>query len=287
MKMYQREFPVELMSKVLKVSPSAFYAWKNGSSTYRIVRELDVKEKIESIFIDSRYSYGSPRIHAYLQENGHKVSRGLVARVMRKFGLRSVHARKFKVTTDSKHKYPVSENILNREFEASHPSQKWVSDLTYISTNEGWLYFTVIIDLFDRKVIGWALSDNMTAKQTTVKAWKMALNNRPILDELIFHSDRGIQYACSEFTQLIKLPHVRQSMSRKGNCWDNAVAESFFKTLKKECVYRNKYRTRSEAELSIFQWVEGWYNTNRIHSTLKQKSIKQFNNQTNNDTLAA
>ncbi len=157
----------------------------------------------------------------------------------------------------------------------------------YNSTKEGWLYLTVIPELYDRKEIGWAMSDNMTAHDTVIVAWRMAKNNRPIIDELLFHSDRGIQYACNEFKQTINHPLITQSMSRKGNCWDNIVAESFFKSLKKECVYRNKYLTRKEAEMSVFQWMEGWNNTNRIHSALKQKSIQMFNNQKNNQTLAA
>jgi putative transposase len=287
MKMYQKLFPVEMMCRVLKVSSSAFYAWRNGCSSSRLKKELELKEAIESIYNGSHYTYGSPRVFEALKQAEHKVSRSLVARVMKKFGFRSIHAKKFKITTNSSHKYPVAENILDRDFTATRPAQKWVSDLTYISTKEGWLYLTVILDLYDRKVIGWAMSDNMTARDTVVVAWRMAKKNRPIIDELLFHSDRGIQYACNEFTQTINHPLITQSMSRKGNCWDNAVAESFFKSLKKECVYRNKYQTRKEAEMSVFQWMEGWYNTNRIHSALKQKSIQMFNNQKNNQTLAA
>jgi transposase InsO family protein len=287
MKMHQKQFPVEMMCKVLKVSSSSFYAWKNGSTSKRIRKELLLKDTIESIYNGSHYTYGSPRVYELLKQAEHKVSRSLVARVMRKYGFRSIHAKKFKVTTDSSHKYPVCENILDRDFTAVRPAQKWVSDLTYIATKEGWLYLTVILDLYDRKVIGWAMSNNMSARDTTVCAWNMANLHRPITGELLFHSDRGIQYACNEFTQTINHPLITQSMSRKGNCWDNAVAESFFKSLKKECVYRYKYQTRKQAELSVFQWIEGWYNTNRIHSALKQKSIQMFNNQKNNQILAA
>lgn len=287
MKMHQKQFPVEMMCRVLKVSASAFYAWKNGSCSKRQRKELELKDAIESIYNGSHYTYGSPRVYEVLKQAEYKVSRSLVARVMKKYGFRSIHAKKFKVTTDSSHKYPVAENVLDRDFTATRPAQKWVSDLTYIATKEGWMYLTVILDLYDRKVIGWAMSNNMTASDTVVIAWRMANLNRPITDSLIFHSDRGVQYACHEFTQTIKHPLITQSMSRKGNCWDNAVAESFFKSLKKECVCRYKYQTRKQAELSVFQWMEGWYNTNRIHSALKQKSIQMFNNQKNNQTLAA
>lgn len=287
MKMYQREFPVEKMSFVLGVSSSAYFAWKNGTSTKRIEKELRLKEKVEQIYNGSHYTYGSPRVFSILKAANEKVSRSLVARVMRKYGFRSLHAKKFKVTTDSKHSYPVAQNILDRDFTATRTGEKWVSDLTYIPTKEGWLYLTMILDLYDRKVIGWSMSHNMTTSDTSVKSWKMAINNRPIYDELLFHSDRGVQYASEEFTQTIKHPKITQSMSRKGNCWDNAVAESFFKSLKTECVYQHKFKTRNEAKMAVFQWIEGWYNTNRIHSFLKNKSILEFNNQKNNQTLAA
>ena len=263
------------MCNCFKVSPNAFYDWKSGKSTKRIQREKVLSEKIKNIWVESRYTYGSPRVWEELQKVEGKVSRSLIARVMRKYGFRSVHKKKFKVTTDSKHTYPVSENMLNRDFTADRIAQKWVSDLTYIHTKEGWLYLTVVIDLFDRKVIGWSFSSGMTAQETVIPAWRMACQNRPIMDELIFHSDRGIQYACKAFRNLLKSSLITQSMSRKGNCWDNAVAESFFKTLKVERVYQRAYLSRNEAKLDLFQYIEGWYNTRRIHSANKQKSIWQ------------
>jgi putative transposase len=145
----------------------------------------------------------------------------------------------------------------------------------------------MILDLYDRKVVGWSMSDNMTTSDTSVKSWEIAVNNRPILKDLLFHSDRGVQYASDEFTKTIKHPKITQIMSRKGNCWDNAVAESFFKSLKTECAYQHKFNTRNEAKIAVFQWIEGWYNTNRIYSFLKNKSILEFNNQNKNQTLAA
>ena len=263
------------MCACFKVSPNAFYDWKSGKSTKRIQREKVLSEKIKNIWVESCYTYGSPRVWEELQKAEGKVSRSLIARVMRKYGFRSVHKKKFKVTTDSKHTYPVSENVLNRDFTADRIAQKWVSDLTYIHTKEGWLYLTVVIDLFDRKVIGWSFSNGMTAQETVIPAWRMARENRPIKNELIFHSDRGIQYACKAFRNLLKSSLITQSMSRKGNCWDNAVAESFFKTLKVERVYQSTYLSRNEAKLDLFQYIEGWYNTRRIHSSNNQKSIWQ------------
>lgn len=287
MNVYQELFPVEKMCKVLKVSRSGYYSWKRGDISVRKIREIDLSKRIEVIHEQSHKTYGSPRIFTVLKDSGTSVSRSLVARVMRKYGIRSVHAKKFKVTTDSKHAYPVADNVLNRDFKADRKAQKWVSDLTYILTKEGWLYLTVVLDLYDRKVIGWAMSEGMSTAETIVPAWRMAVNNRPIVEPLIFHSDRGVQYASNEFKNELKNTLITQSMSRKGNCWDNAVAESFFKSLKKECVYRNKYQTRQEAELSVFQWIETWYNTNRIHSSLGNKSIKEFEKSINNQNLAA
>lgn len=259
-----------------KVSPNAFYGWKSGKSTKRIEREKVLSEKIKGIWEESNYTYGSPRVWKVIQQAEGKVSRSLIARVMQKYGFRSVHKKKFKVTTDSKHTYPVSENVLNRDFKADRIAQKWVSDLTYIHTKEGWLYLTVIIDLYDRKVIGWSFSNGMSAQETVIPAWRMACQNRPIQNELIFHSDRGIQYACKAFRNLLDKPLITQSMSRKGNCWDNAVAESFFKTLKVDRVYQRTYLSRNEAKMDIFQYIEGWYNTRRIHSANNQNSIWQI-----------
>jgi len=167
---------------------------------------------------------------------------------MKAAGIRARIPRRFVVTTDSRHNYPVAPNILNREFAASRPGQVWVSDITYIKTNRGWLYLTVIIDLFDRKVVGWSMSKGMTAEETIIAAWRMAVNNRPINQELIFHSDRGVQYACTKFTNILNVNKwVQRSMSRKGNCWDNAVAESFFKTIKIESVYNETYQNHDHA----------------------------------------
>lgn len=287
MKRNSNTFLVGKMCKMLKVSESAYYDWLSGKTTKRIEREKEVKELVQKIWEESRYTYGSPRVWDTIQQvkKNPRVSRSLIARVMKKYGFHSCHKKKFKATTDSKHNKPVAENILNREFLAEKPSKKWVSDITYIWTLEGWLYLTTVIDLFDRKVIGWSLSTGMTAQETIVKAWRMALLNRSIEDGLLFHSDRGIQYASDKFRNILKKNNVIQSMSRKGNCWDNAVAESFFKTLKKECVYRYTFRTRKEAELVVFDYIEAFYNQKRFHSTIKN-TISNFTNQQKESNLS-
>jgi transposase InsO family protein len=195
---------------------------------------------------------------------------------MRKAKITVKYKKKFRVTTDSKHTYPVADNLLNRDFTPNRVVRAWVSDITYIRTRQGWLYLTIILSLADRKVIGWALSAGLSAKETSLAAWRMAIGNRPVTGPLIFHSDRGVQYACHEFVSLLKAnKHVKRSMSRKGNCWDNAVAESFFNTLKREWVSRFVYNNRKMAELSIFDYIESWYNTNRLHSTIDYNTPRE------------
>ena len=277
MKDYQKEFPVGKMCKVFKVSKSRFYEWRNNLSSTRDNANRALLFEIKRVHQRSKASYGSPRIADELNANGFKVSRPRVARLMKQNKIRAIHAKKFVVTTDSGHKYPVAENKLDRIFSAKLQGQVWVSDITYINTAKGWLYLTVIIDLFDRKVVGWSLSRDLSAENTSVAAWKMAVKNRTPSSKLLFHSDRGIQYACQEFTNLLtSYKNVERSMSRKGNCWDNAVAESFFKTIKVELIYRNKYLSTNEAALSIFEWIETWYNKNRRHSALKNLTINEF-----------
>jgi len=265
------------MCKVFKVSRSGFYAWQNHMPSKRDNENRMLLCEIMRVHERSKASYGSPRMTDELRARGFDVSRPRVARLMRKNGIRAVHAKKFVVTTDSKHRYPVVENKLDRDFSAGESGRAWVSDITYVKTAKGWLYLTVVLDLFDRKVLGWSQSDDLCAEKTTVAAWKMAVVNRPPSKKLIFHSDRGIQYACHDFVNLLdSYKCVERSMSRKGNCWDNAVAESFFKTIKVELIYRNGYREKKEAALSIFEWIETWYNRNRRHSALGNMTINEF-----------
>ncbi len=234
---------------------------------------------IKTVYTASKFRYGSPRITKELNMNGIAVSKVLVARIMKQHHLKSIVSKRYKVTTDSSHRYPVVTNVLNRNFTTTKPNNVWVSDITYVKTQQGWLYLTTVIDLYDRKVIGWALSNTMKTRQTVIAAFKMAKNNRPLQEQqpLIFHSDRGIQYACDEFVTLLNAhPNIIRSMSRKGNCWDNAVAESFFKTLKTELVYHNNYQTKQQAELSIFEYIETFYNTKRRHQQLNNLTIKEY-----------
>ncbi|MBA7587405.1 IS3 family transposase ISLbl1 [subsurface metagenome] len=280
-------FPIEKMCKALKVCRSSYYYWLKRKASKRDIEKRDLSEKIRIIYYKSKQIYGSPRITMALCNEGIIVSRQRVARLMKEMNLRSIIRKKFVVTTDSKHNYPVVKNKLNRNFQVDGTGKAWVSDITYIRTSQGWLYLTVIIDLGDRKVVGWSLSRSLKTFETVVPAWIMAVNNRPITQKLIFHSDRGVQYACNEFkTLLTGYKLVERSMSRKGDCWDNAVAESFFKNLKVEWVYQNKYRTRRQAALSIFEYIETWYNTGRIHTTLKM-SMKEYNEKKSNQKLVA
>lgn len=264
------------MCKVLKVSCSGYYYWLKHPVGTRQLKSQQLLAQIRQVYDRSQSRYGSPRIADDLKESGVKVSRNRVARLMNKANIKSIMYKKHRVqTTDSKHDYPVANNLLNRDFSAERLGQKWVSDITYIRTDEGWLYLTAILDLADRKVIGWALSDTLKAVDTSIAAWQMALKNRPLINDLLFHSDRGVQYACSEFRDQFKDLPVLQSMSRKGNCWDNAVAESFFKTLKCEMVNHIHFETRQQAKLATFEYIEGWYNRRRKHSTLDYQTPLQ------------
>lgn len=267
------------MCIVLRVSSSSYYKWKTRPLSNRERRKREIKKQIRSIYFVSNQRYGSPRIAVELGSSDFKTSRITVAKYMKELGLRSKLSRKFRVTTDSKHNYLVADNILNRNFLFSSPSQAWVSDITYLQTKDGFLYLTAIVDLFDRKVIGWSLSTGMSTAETNLAAWKMAVKNRKLGNGLIFHSDRGVQYASKKFTNTLEFYGVKSSMSRKGNCWDNAVAESFFKSLKTELIYGNKLITREQMELEIFEDIEIWYNKKRSHSTLNYRTIEEFNNQ--------
>lgn len=277
----EKYFPIEKMCKVLELSSGSYYKWKTKSISDRIQRQIFIKQKITSIYFASKQRYGSPRITIELNILGFKTSRITVAKYMKQLGLQSKLSKKFKVTTNTKHNYLVVENVLNRQFLVTNSSRVWVSDITYIQTKEGFLYLTTIIDLYDRKIIGWSLSNCMSTEKTTLAAWKMATSNRKIQKGLIFHSDRGVQYANKKFANTLESYGIKRSMSRKGNCWDNAVAESFFKSLKTELIYGNKLLSKQQMELEIFEYIEIWYNKKRRHSALKYMTIEEFNNKTN------
>lgn len=277
------------MCKMFKVSKSGYYSWLSGTVSKTWLYNEKLTTLIRTIFSESFESYGAPRIKTALEAYGYYISIPRVARIMKANNLYAQRTRKFKTTTDSKHNYPVAPNILNQDFKVQRSDQVWVSDITYIETKQGWVYLTVIIDLFHRKVVGWSMADNLTTQSTIIPAFSMAIKSTQITRNLIFHSDRGTQYASQKFRNVLKKHKglIIQSMSRKGNCWDNAVAESFFKSLKVEWVYKHKYNHRSQAELSIFQWIETWYNRRRIHSTLGNKTILEFEQEMNNYNVAA
>jgi len=228
------------------------------------------------IHSESHCIYGSPRITDTLKAEGFKVSRPRVARLMRQYGIRAKTVRKFKITTQSDHHFPISPNLLEQDFSAERFGTVWTSDITYIRTSEGWLYLTIILDLYNRQIVGWSMSSGLTAMQTVIPALCMAFNRHKPLPGLIFHSDRGVQYACQKFRDQLAKYHFVQSMSSIGNCYDNAVSESFFSTLKKEHVYHYQYRTHNNAKQSIFQYIEVFYNRIRKHSTLGYLSPVEF-----------
>jgi len=262
------------MCQVLKVSSSAYYKWTKGIVSKRQARRENLAIKIHKIYEDKKGRYGSPRICKELNMQGTKVSKVLVSKIMKDEGLQSIVKKKFVATTDSKHSYPVAENLLDRNFLVEQCNKVWVSDITYIRTLQGWLYLTVVIDLYRRKAIGWAVGETLKTSDTTLPALEMAIQNSPIKNKkLIFHSDRGVQYACDDFRTFLKEYDITQSMSRKGDCWDNAVAESFFKTLKVELVYQQKYQTKQQAALSIFEYIEIFYNIKRRHKVLNNLTI--------------
>ena len=270
-------YPIEKMCKILKVSRSSYYRWFSHGSSNRAIENSLFTELIKNIFDTSNQTYGSPRITEQLKREGYHISKKRVAKLMSINGWRSKLKKKFKVTTDSNHLYPVCRNHLNRNFTPKTLNEVWVSDITYIKTATGWLYLTTIIDLYDRQVIGWSLSTRLYTNQTIIPAWKMAVSKREITKPLLFHSDRGIQYASIEFRKLInKNTLITQSMSRKANCWDNAVAESFFKTLKVELIYHHNFKTTQEAKLAVFEYIEVWYNRKRLHSALGYKTPKEM-----------
>ena len=275
---HREAFPISLMCRTLEVGSSGFYAWLNRPESPRSQQNRRLLLEIKVAHQKSRKTYGSPRIHAELNANGQVCGRHRVSRLMRQHGIVSKHKRKFRVTTNSSHSYPVAENLLQRRFDVSGPGQRWVSDITYIPTREGWLYLAATLDLFHRKVIGWAMDRGIT-RQLAIDALKMAIKNGCLKSGLIHHSDRGVQYASNDFQALLRANAIQCSMSRKGDCWDNAVAESFFHTLKVELIHGNFYNTRQSAKAAIFEYIEVFYNRQRRHSYLGYQSPVDFEKQ--------
>lgn len=273
-KAHRASWTITLRANVLMVSASGFYAWLKRPKSKRTLENEVLTEEIIMVHGGSRCTYGSPRIHRDLIDAGYKVSRGRVARLMREAGIKGKTKRKFK-TTNSKHKRPKAENLVKQNFPAPEPDTLWASDITYISTAEGWLYLAVTLDLFGRKVIGWAFSDRLT-DDLTLAALDMATKQRSSSAQLIHHSDQGVQYASADFRAELASKQISQSMSGKGNCFDNAVVESFLASLKTEEVDGKHYETTQQAKTSIFSYIEGFYNPKRRHSSLDYLSPNHF-----------
>ena len=262
---------VQKMCRVIGASRSGYYGWKKQPQSKRQKDNEKILMEIRESHKNSRRAYGSPRITKDLHAAGTKCSENRVARLMKIHGIVGKAKKKFKATTNSKHNFPVAENLLKQNFAAQKPNTVWVSDITYIWTLEGWLYLAVILDLYSRRVVGWAMSDRLTS-DFVIKALHQAIGRRNPGSFCIFHSDRGVQYASADFRNMLNSYGFIQSMSRKGNCYDNAVAESFFHTLKTEHVYDYRYETRADARQSIFDYIEIFYNRQRRHSALGYRS---------------
>jgi len=267
-------FPVEKMCKCMRVSKNAYYTWLRVGQYKRQKSSIShLKSRVAAIFNDSNQVYGSLRIQKSLEREGLVYSRSYIALIMKALGLKSVLSKKFRVcTTDSNHAFALADNVLNRNFKSTLLGEKWVSDITYIKVGSQWNYLTTILDLADRKIVSWVLTENMDTENTVYKAWLQARKHRNITNNHIFHSDRGVQYASNKMTNILSSSKkIRQSMSRKGNCWDNAVAESLFKTIKYECTNRYVFNYYLDAYRVIERYIK-WYNCKRLHSALDYKS---------------
>lgn len=275
MREHQGEFSIGSMCRVFGLTRSGFHAFCSRGESARACEDAELADEIGEVFDKSRKTYGARRIHRALRNKGRRVGKKRVERLMRRQGLRASAASRYVVTTDSKHAEPIAPNVLEQDFTATAPNQKWAGDITYIPTAEGWLYLAVFLDLYSRKVIGWAMSDRIDA-QLTRQALLMALKQRRPTGSLVVHSDRGVQYAAGDYRQLLADWSITPSMSRTGNCYDNAVSESFFATVKKELVHRCRYYTRSEGRSSLFDYIEVFYNQQRLHSTLDYLSPVDF-----------
>lgn len=273
---HRTTWPIAIQCRVLAVSRSGYYQWRRRPVSERVKRRESLTAQIREFHVGHHASYGSPRVHRELRARGDKVNEKTVAKVMREAGIQAKSQRQFRVTTtDSNHTQPVAENVLNREFLAEKRNHKWVADITYIATLEGWLYLAAVIDLFTRKVVGWSMSERIDSR-LVVDALEMAVSRELPDAGLVAHSDRGVQYASEHYQGVLTQHDIQCSMSRKGNCWDNAPAESFFATLKKELVHHEVYETRTEARASLFDYIEVFYNRERRHSALGYVSPVAF-----------
>ena len=265
---HKGQWPVRTLCWVLGVSPAGYYAWRSHPDSARAVANRELLAHVRRLYAQHRGRYGSPRLHAALRAEGRGVSRGRVERLMRQHGIRATASRRFRpTTTDSRHGLPVAPNLLEQRFVASAPNQVWLADITYVPTGEGWLYLAAVLDLATRKVVGWAMRDHLRSELATA-ALLMAIQRQRPAPGLTHHSDRGGQYASGEYQKILKQAEMKGSMSRTGNCYDNAPMESFFHTLKVELVHQQQWATRDEARRDLFAYMEGYYNRQRIHSAL-------------------
>ncbi len=268
-------FPVDFMCEQLGVSRSGYYAWKARPESERQKEDEALAQEVEKVHQQSRGTYGSPRVHAELRARGRKVSRKRVARLMNRKGLHARKKRRSVRTTDSRHSQPVAPNLLERDFSPGQPNSSWAADITYVWTGQGWLYLAVVLDLYSRRVVGWAMSQSID-RHLVLNALDMALQSRQPPGGLLLHSDRGSQYASEDYQKLLAARGIQCSMSRKGNCWDNAVAESFFSSLKMELVHEAHFATHEQARAALFEYIEVFYNRKRRHSSLGYLSPVDF-----------
>jgi putative transposase len=273
---HKAEFPVEVLCEVLKVARSGYYAWSRRPPSPAALRRDRLVAAIRRAHGESRATYGSPRVYRALEVQGVPCCENTVAKLMKAEGVRPKARRPFVVrTTDSRHDRPVAANTLDREFYPDRPNAVWTADITYVPTAEGWLYLAVVLDLFSRRVVGWATADHLRS-ELTCDALRMASEHRRPRGELLHHSDRGVQYASESYGRVLAEHGIEPSMSRTGNCWDNAVTESFFSTAKRELTHHESYATREEARRSLFEYIEVFYNRQRLHSTLGYRSPAEY-----------
>jgi putative transposase len=273
---HRARWPVALQCEVLLVSRSGYYAWRGRGPSATERRRSALTEQIRDIHRASRQTYGSPRVHAELRASGQPCNRKTVARCMKQAGIQAKSHRRFRVkTTDSNHSHPIAANVVNRDFRPAQRNETWTADITYVRTDEGWLYLAAVEDLFTREIVGWSMSERIDSR-LVVDALSMAIARQCPGESLVAHSDRGVQYASEHYQRLLKEHGITCSMSRRGNCWDNAPMESFFASLKKELVHHEQYATRSEARQSLFEYIEVFYNRARRHSALGYLTPTQF-----------
>lgn len=272
---YAAVYPITVLCQTLQVTRSGYYAWRQRPVSIRTLANAQLLEQIRAAHRASHATYGSPRVHATLRQQGGTAGRHRVARLMRQHQVIGQRRPKFRVTTDSRHAQPVAANVLERQFTAAQPNRAWVSDITYVPTGEGWLYLAAVMDLASRRIVGWSMAPTLE-RSLVLEALTAALHQRHPAPGLVLHSDRGSQYASAEYQALLTQHGLVPSMSRKGNCWDNAPMESFFHSLKSECFPAYQFQTRAEARQAIFTFIEVWYNRQRLHSTLGYQTPEMY-----------